>query len=785
MAGLTATTLLALFCFAGDDTGTGGFQDQVLEPLGSYRPGRNEVRLDQAARRVEFLFQDQVLFSVDIDSWETTHGILDIDEERFGCEIVTGAGMRYRDSRGQLLSPYSISSSNDGGAPAFDWRLAPRTLELDYVDRIDGVATRRRTTIEVRGISLIVTFESLSDRVQARNNYAGTFVGPAKGLQSPSFIAIPFLQNFPTLHARMPGSSERFFFTRYVDPTQCTGSKLFHMEPEVSGGEIQAYISSEIEPLDNGTISDQSRDVMYVIASRHIHSTYPIYRIPLSPYTSELKSRLNADTWTLFNYLHNAFRTELGSGDAYDAGRVFMARLAELGVLGLTVLYEASWNENTSFHYPKLCSDGPDPFTCYPRSDPSSVGSLRAFIDSVTSRGERMGLGGNLIHMASTSPYFETGPIARESDGSLKREQTAKGEIFYLIRPDAQKQFLRDDGALDRSELWKIKRTFPSLNAFYYDAWGKQIPWRETTREAAAPDSKTLRDSIRGTKETLDRVREIVQGPVFTEGISLSDVFDFSGFVDGYEREFPQGESSLVVPDFEQIIVSNYAAHHGVGYLNRFYGGAPWEPMPKSRFDFHQVRAFTIAFGHVGQLLASGVKFDPNDTTLNWWYYHVVNEYYALQQLQQLYTQPIPVIRYRDPGSGELVPLETAIARGFDLRRSQLAITYDNGLNLRLNFADSPWTIDTGTGYGPDQGRFTLPKHGYVGWVDGPGAPPLLAYSATVSGQRVDYVRSPKYTMMNGYGRYIHLGDIDGTWLKVLWNGKTIEGDPFNGCTIR
>lgn len=462
-----------------------------------------------------------------------------------------------------------------------------------------------------------------------------------------------------------------------------------------------------------------------------------------------------------------------------------MGRLAEFGVSGLTLLYEASWNRTTSLDYPKLCLDGPDPFTCYPTNDPGSVASLQAFVDSVTARGDRMGLGGNLIHMSAKSPYFATGPLARDSNGKLKSETTSKGETFYLIRPDAQKSFLKDESALDRSELWKIKRTYPSLNAFYYDAWGKQIPWRETTREAAAPGSQTLRDSIRETKETLLRVREIVDGPVFTEGIAVSDVFDFSGYVDGYEREFPNGNQSLIVPDFEQVVVSHYAAHHGVGYLNRFYGGSPWVPMPKSRFDFHEVRAFTVAFGHVGQLFASGVEFDTVETPLNWWTYHVVNEFYALEQLQQLYTQPAPTIQYRDAARDERVTIEVAIERGLDLHRSQLALEYTNGLHLRLNFDEKPWTIDTGTGFGPDQGRFTLPRFGYVAWIEGVGAPVFLAYSATVSGGRVDYVRSPRYLMANGHGRKVSLSDIEATWLKVLWNGRTIEGDPVNGCTVR
>ncbi len=755
----------------------------AMRPLGLYQPGLNGVRYDSASQAVLFLFRDRPFARIRLHAQATLGGVLEIEDLVFGGRAVEGAGLLYRTANGSLIGPRELAERNPTGRPLMSWTIRGSTLELQYWDRLEGVSSSRSYAVTAIGAGLEIELRSTSSRLTARNNYAGSILPALSGLERSHSLSIPYLQHVPIVVAESSALPKRMYFTtRLFDPARSSASRLEVFEPETGVGKGGSRFQTEIEPLDDGTISEPARDIVYWISDQIPWTAFPVYSRPPSPYLSELKARANADTFVLFNFLANHFGTHLGNADnPFDAGRVFLWGLREFGVDALTVLYQTGWREHLDPSLPRHCSEGPDPRICYPSARPEDVAALRAFVGDVTGHGARLALGINLMHVAPDSPEVPWSALSRASNGAPRVQVMESGQSFFLIRPDRQRDIIWRPGQPDPGTLWRLRFSYPSLNAAFCDAWGKHVPNRSTTRESAAPAARTLRSAIEETKNTMLFVRDKIGGPVFAEGVGTRDVYDYSGFIDGYEREIHLDRESPIIPDFEQLVVNRYAAHHGVGYLNRFYGNHPWESIDVDQVDFHEVRAFTLAFGHVTQLLATGIVHDPVKTPLSWWTYHVVNEYYATHALQRLATDVVRLILYRDPQTGDQVLLHKALRRGLDFRRSQITLEFYNGLRLCLNFSDQPWEVDTGTGRGPSGGRFTLPRFGYVAWRSGTPATEFLAFSALIQGRRADYVGSSEYRMLNGFGSPLAFEGLSTRWLSVERSAFSLYGDPSQG----
>ncbi|MEQ8767390.1 MAG: hypothetical protein RL885_26000 [Planctomycetota bacterium] len=756
---------------------------EPLRPLGMYVPGANGVQFDSKSSKFRFLYQGRAIATIDLLSTEIRKGVLEIEDAIHGGPAVQGAGLSYRLADGTIIGPSALGDRNPPGWPLMTWSIRGTTLVLEYSDRIDGVLTTRAYEVTGSGPGLVIEMMARSLKLDARGNYAGVWV-PALELtpDSAKTLTIPYLQHVPIVVSESASRPGRVGYSvRYVDPSASSASRFEVGAPTLAGG---APITTVIEPLDDGTIPEPARDTLYWMADRVPWTLFPVYLRSPSPFLSELKSKACADTFTLFNFLANYFGDELGNADnPFDAGRVFLWGLRQFGVDDLTVLYQTGWREHLDPSLPRHCSDGPDSRVCYPSAREEDVAALREFVRDVTSTGSRLALGINLLHVAPSSPIVPWNALSLRSDGSPRIQVFESGQSYYLIRPDRQRDQIWRPGEPDPGTLWKLLYSYPDLNAAYCDAWGKHVPSLATTRQSDAPAARTLRSAIAETKRTMLFVRDKVGGPLFGEGVATRDVYDYSGYLDGYEREIYLDRDAPIIPDFEQLVVNRYAAHHGVGFLNRFYGNEPWRPIDVDHVDFHEVRAFTLAFGHVTQLFATGIVHDPVKTPLAWWTHRVVDEYYATRALQKLATGVVQLIRYRDSETDELLLLHRAVRRDLDFQRAQLALDFHNGLRLRINFSEQPWVVDTGTGWGPNEGTFTLPRFGYVAWRESSSDPSKehLSFSALVEGHRVDYVRCPEYRMLNGHGQGVSVEGFSSIWLRVERDSMTLLGDPVSG----
>jgi hypothetical protein len=148
--------------------------------------------------------------------------------------------------------------------------------------------------------------------------------------------------------------------------------------------------------------------------------------------------------------------------------------------------------------------------------------------------------------------------------------------------------------------------------------------------------------------------------------------------------------------------------------------------------DWDRFFAGTIAYGHVGEFFNSRGRINPL----------MIRSYFMLQQLQSAYAAAeIEEIRYADE-NGSLLDTSTAIATDA-FRRSQLRLTYDNGLMIWVNgHLEEDW--QTPHAELPPGGYFAKNRDGR-----------LEVSNSLVEGHRVDRSFSPAYDFLDGRGRML------------------------------
>jgi len=140
-----------------------------------------------------------------------------------------------------------------------------------------------------------------------------------------------------------------------------------------------------------------------------------------------------------------------------------------------------------------------------------------------------------------------------------------------------------------------------------------------------------------------------------------------------------------------------------------------------------------------------------------------------IQQLQSYYCKAlIKNIQYAD-SKGKLLDVSAAISTGA-VKRSQLKLVYDNGLEIWVNGSkEETWKIPFAE----------LPPSGYYAKL--PNGE-LEVFSAVKNGRKADYVHSPAYDFIDGRGIWTETpwGASDGQ-LIVLKNGDgSRELIPYN-----
>jgi hypothetical protein len=137
--------------------------------------------------------------------------------------------------------------------------------------------------------------------------------------------------------------------------------------------------------------------------------------------------------------------------------------------------------------------------------------------------------------------------------------------------------------------------------------------------------------------------------------------------------------------------------------------------------------------------------------------------YYALMQgLQREYLADVAArIEYHDGRA--LVPTSQAL-RTDSYRRGRVRVTYRGGLVVTANLNPAEeWKV-TQAGQ-----TYLLPPYGWVISRGTGEAPAVLAYSAIVDGQRLDYVQCPEYVYLQSGDKQRRVGPVEvrgAAWLK-------------------
>ncbi len=254
-----------------------------------------------------------------------------------------------------------------------------------------------------------------------------------------------------------------------------------------------------------------------------------------------------------------------------------------------------------------------------------------------------------------------------------------------------------------------------------------------------------------------------------------------------------------LLPDFDLLKIHPYAHGTGMSYSPAGFF-SPEEAAqvfseaeaPRATPRFYQYVTATIAHGHQAIL---GYGFRPRPARM-------LHYYSLLQGLQTEYLTDSVVEVLRHDGTGYVTTSQ--MLREGGIEQGRIRIGYSRGLQVWVNYHETQsWTVEV------DGRLFELPPYGWV--AHKPGA--LLAFSALVGGERLDYVRCPEYVYVNAGGvarefegvktdgalllrrdgeqlRITRCGDL-GRWQQVpgerypYYSDAVIEAAPKSGgCTV-
>ena len=154
----------------------------------------------------------------------------------------------------------------------------------------------------------------------------------------------------------------------------------------------------------------------------------------------------------------------------------------------------------------------------------------------------------------------------------------------------------------------------------------------------------------------------------------------------------------------------------GALYKDPGHGAAP--------LDFYRYVSASLAYGH---MLILGYGYAPPLSRF-------IHYYAIMQGVQREYlTDTAAEITYHD--GTDFLPTSRALIENSQ-KLGRVRVRYSRGLTVHVNYnAEKPWIFET------DGRRFELPPFGWL--IVKPGE--ILAYSALVNGQRVDFVKCAEY----------------------------------------
>jgi hypothetical protein len=577
-----------------------------------------------------------------------------------------------------------------------------RTAIAEYSD---GTVLR----LQIRQKSLVVDVSNVAAEVKELS------FGQLSCVIDPRTIPVPYLTYGggarPCVLLSRAGTNH-LFTSIWLDWYRSNGSEPYAAESVTTN---TAHINGGVryKPRTDGECNPVF-ERLFITASPTFEETLPSVPNPVGLHAQEAVDRLWQESW---------------GPDDYEKQ---MARSRMLRAYGIEKLiqcnHEIAWR------------DGGESFTLRTRAAPKKGGdaALQRYVAHQQGLGWLEGLYSNYTDYAPVNEFWSPDGVQRQSDGNWR----SAWPRCWAEKPLKAVEF-------DALLAPQIKQKFQP-NSAYTDVQTAVSPWGYTDYDARVPAAGTFAQTFYAYGELLRNDSRVYDGPIFSEGTYQ---WLYAGLADGnyalaYDGHPLAKEPLLPVFDLYQIHCKE--CDIGMGWTANFCDAIPDWRKPENidraidRFLLH-----TLAYGHIGWLVEEEHGLD-----------RTCRSYYMLQQVQARYGLKKPLrIAYWD--GGQLVSVSTALIRDLPRTRRQLFIQYPGGLQLWLNDHPSevwripPLNVERVVGRAqnaPFETRtLDLPA---AGWAAFTSDHELYSFSALNSTNRVDYLRSPEYTYLDGRGHW-------------------------------
>lgn len=641
---------------------------------------------------------------------------------------LAGGGVRFavdREVEG-LLNPAGVYLPQEPKA------LPPEKAELLECGKSgDAVVSRWRLRRGMQSAEVAYTFrlwgKSLVVDVHCNGGEAGEIhAGAVEGAPNPRLVKVPYWtgedlgqeRDRPAVLA-MGDGKEPLFLTAFFDH-YLSGASRFFFRTGIEENRADCAGGSRYLPRTDGQRNNAFERIFLTLSPR-FEEVLPAIANPPSCWRKAAAEYLVCH--------HGAENREK------DAAH--WKRIKRFGMEKIVVLdHEVGWR-NTAESFT---------FRTVPAPGKGGDEGQREYARRMRELGYRYGLYNNYTDLVPINAHWGEDMVSRLPDGQW---QTA---WFRCYAPKPARI-----AALETKLTPIIQEKF-QLRAAYCDVHTAVTPWMRVDYDARIPGAGTLRSQFYAFGQVMLHQQEVWNGPAYSEG---GNHFYYAGLITGNksdDRGYNLARDPWLV-DFDLRKLHPLGCDVGFGKRNSF---AEDMGNPVTQEDWDRFFAGTIAYGHVGEFFNSRGGINPL----------MLRSYFMLQQLQCAYAAAgIEEIRYADE-RGELLDTSTAVASGA-FRRSQLRLTYDNGLVVWVNgHLEETWRTP----------HAELPPGGYFARsADGE----LQVSNSLAGGRRVDQVFSPAYDYLDGRGKRLvtERGATDRQLIVLKGGDGSREAIPYPSST--
>lgn len=552
--------------------------------------------------------------------------------------------------------------------------------------------------------------QSLVVSLQAEGDWAGgTGFGEVAGLAGPKAIEVPYLNFARAQNMTHVAAGSGLFVSVLPDFYHSDYSAIDGAVTPASPERLRLFSRTIYTPLTDGR-RNALRDRLLITASPEFADVLPNHQNPPSPNLARLAPYM------------------------FVMGRAFHAqRWADFKRYGLDHVIA---NDFAGV----LVKDYSEGFGVRWRPHPDyTIEQVQAARRHIRDLGFLFGFYIDVTDFYPLNEFWDENLLALTAEGDLREAWPGS----YAPKNDAMWVLARKTGQ-------KVKELYPA-DCVYLDVSTNRGS-EAIDYEAGVPGAGMVRQAVIGVGDSLVEARQWY-GSTVSEGIFR---WMYAGLSDMDYAQVKMKEPMPLPLDFDLLKIHPFQIGTMMGYGPtcsltpdevKELGTSHEMPAPKA---FYKHVGTSLAYGHMA-LLGYGY-FPPMQRSIH---------YYALMQgLQKEYLpDQAAAISYHD-GTRFLPTSQALLADAH--RRGRVRVEYRGGLVVTVNLnPEEPWTVAQA------DREFVLPPYGWI--ASRTRGEPILAYSASVDGQRLDYVQCPDYVYLNSGDRPRRVGPLEVTgaaWLK-------------------